>query len=184
MSQAQTQDKEAPNHRYYRLCHGAWSSVMESEVTDWRALQQALGLLNATAFRLLSRWPRWLGPIKMHTTLAYDGSTLVHHTTRISWLGLPLSWSKETIQLDTDGRRLTMDLRARFLMAPWMTIHAGGPGELDETGQKATYHVDIMGAKMLQTTLRQDDQVTITQTLPGYRATIPLRRTHKTLSSK
>ena len=166
----------SPNHDYFRACEGSWACRFSVEVTDFTALRRAVGLLNAGGLALLARWPGFLGTPRFRTSVAYDPSGQVVHTTRISWLGLPLARSREVLELDVDGRGVTFLGEFRFLMAPWRVERVEAVGEVDETASRASYTIQFLGAEMAQSAERLADRVTLTQTLPGYRAVQRLER--------
>ncbi len=114
--------------------------------------------------RVMAAWPRWLGTFSLDTTVTYDTSGRVLHTTVVRWLGIPMQRSVETILLDDDGRR--------FTMSGGMT----GTGTIDETGTRAEYDLAWLGVEMHQSTVRTDDVVTVTQIGPGFEGVQKLMR--------
>jgi hypothetical protein len=116
----------------------------------------------------------------MDTTLDYEARGAdgeVTHTTRVSWLGVPLLGSVERIHLHADGVTGTMD--GDEWMAPWPFPVARPPGPL-------TVHADAHGAdydlRWLGGALRQETrsaeagQLTLVQTTAWSRAEVDLRR--------
>jgi len=165
-----------PNQAYYRACAGRWACRLGGDVRDFSALRGAVGLINALSLVTLSRWPPFLGTPVLKTSVAFEDSGDVVHTTAVTWLGVPLVRSREVITLDQDGTRLRMSGQSRFLVAPWRVECVEGVGEIDASTTRATYQLQLMGTQMLQTTERSDDAVTLTQTMPGYAAVQPLER--------
>jgi hypothetical protein len=114
--------------------------------------------------RLMAIWPRFLGRFELCTTVAYDPSGEVVHTTVVRWLGIPLQRSVETIALDADGRR--------FSVRGGMT----GTGTMDEAGSCATYELNWLGVPVQQSTRRERDVIEVQQQGPGFRAVQTLVR--------
>jgi hypothetical protein len=148
---------EGPAHAYYRACVGRWHCPLQITVTDAaRLAASGMGLLDRLSLRLFSRWPRWLGRVTMETSVAFDASGDVVHTTHVRWLGLPLQRSVEVFTLAPDGISLTvrggMTGTARAL-----------PG-----GTSVEYELRWRGAPIRQRTERAQDQVTIRMEGPGF----------------
>ena len=74
---------EQPTHTYYRLAQGHWRGVMKVRVTKLRSLIRAMGLLNAMSAMMLAWWPRILGRFFLETTVSYEPTKPVRHTTTI-----------------------------------------------------------------------------------------------------
>ena len=90
----------SPARAYFEGCRGRWRIPVAITVTDVAALQRSgMSWLDRLQVRLLARWPRWLGRVFMDTSVAVDGSDVVH-TTVIRWLVLPLMKSVEIFALD------------------------------------------------------------------------------------
>ena len=161
-----------PNQTYYLACVGQWSCAFDAEVHDFGELRAAIGFVNALGLLLISRWPA----VRLTTTVSVESPTLVVHTTKVSWFGLPLVWSREDLVLDEDGQSFQMTSTMRSLPLPWVVERVEGPGSVADDTRSATYHIDMYGAQKLQTTRRSANQVTLEQVLPGYRAEHPLER--------
>lgn len=160
-----TDDAPRPAHAYYRACEGAWRGPIEVTLTDPRALASSgMGFADRVTLRMLSRWPRWLGRVVLDTSVAYDPSGRVLHTTVVRWLGLPLRRSVETITIDADGRA--------FRVSGGMD----GTGRIDETGSRAEYELTWLGVTIHQRTVREPDVVTVVQEGPGFRSVQRLAR--------
>lgn len=148
--------RDAPSHAYYRGCEGAWRAELDLTIADPAALRDSgMGLLDRLSLRLMAAWPRWLGRCWLHTTVACDGAEVLH-TTVVRWLGVPLQRSVETIALAEDG--------SRFEVSGGMV----GQGSVDASGTRASYALTWLGAEITQTTVREDDRVTVTQAGPGF----------------
>lgn len=166
----------APNHAYYRACHGAWRSPMNLEITDATALRESgVGWADRTSLRLMAVWPAWLGRFYLDTTVSYRGHAQVLHTTVVRWLGLPLLSSTETIELAPDGRAFEMRGDQRVFPTLWRRRSIEGTGSVDETGMHATYHLHWLGAALRQTTKRHELGADIVQEGPGFRGVQHLR---------
>jgi hypothetical protein len=150
---------ERPNHRYYAGCEGVWRASVSLRISDpARLARSGMRSADRLSVRVMAAWPRWLGAIVLDTTVAYDASGRVLHTTVVRWLGIPIQRSVETIQLDDDGRR--------FTVSGGMT----GAGTIDETGTRAEYDLAWLGAQIHQSTTRSADLVTVTQIGSGFEA--------------
>ena len=167
----------SPNHTYYAACHGAWRAALVVNITDKAALRvSGMGWSTRASLRLMAAWPAWLGRFYLDTTVAYDDAGEVVHTTVVRWLGIGLLRSVETIVLDADGRQFTMHGEQRQFPALWARATMSGSGSVDETGTRATYTMDWLGAPMKQTTVREPDTVTVTQEGAGYGGVQVLKR--------
>ena len=154
-----------PNHRYYQGCSGAWRTVVSMSVVDGVALSRSgMGTFDRWSVRFVASWPRFLGAFWLETTVSYDGSDEVVHTTVVRWLGIPMQRSVETIVLDPDGRR--------FVVRGGMS----GSGSIDESGTRATYQLTWLGVPLTQTTTREPDLVVVSQQGPGFTGVQRLER--------
>lgn len=159
---------ERPNHRYYAACQGVWRARVSMCVTDpARLVLSGMRLADRLSLRVMAAWPRWLGTFSLDTTVTYDASGQVRHTTVVRWLGIPMQRSVETFLLDDDGRR--------FTVSGGMT----GAGTIDETGTRAEYDLVWLGAKFHQSTVLTADLVTVTQTGEGFDGVQRLVRQHR-----
>jgi hypothetical protein len=150
-------DDVLANHRYYRECAGVWRSDVSMTITDTGEFSRSgMRLADRVSLRLMAIWPPFLGRILLCTTVAYDAGGQVLHTTVVRWLGIPLRRSVEAIALDRDGRR--------FAVRGGMT----GTGTVDEAGTCASYELDWLGVRILQSTRRERDVVTVRQQGPGF----------------
>lgn len=156
---AQHESAERPAYVYYRACVGAWAAPVEFEILDPAALRSSgMGALDRLRLHLLSRWPRWLGRLVMHTTVSFVAEDTVEHTTAFRWMGIALERSREEIVIDADGRtfRLQGDV--------------SGEGRVDEMAVHARYAIAWFGVTLTQHTTRGEDTVTLTQSGPGFRS--------------
>jgi len=169
-------DLELANHAYYHACVGRWACAFTPEVSDFGALRRALGTAAALGLWAMTRWPACLGASRLHTTVSYAPGGDVMHTTRVTWLGLPLMRSRELITLDPDGRHLRVRGESRSSVTPWRKDRIEATGEVSTATTRASYSIRFMGAEMLQTAERDAERVTLTQELPGYRVIAPLGR--------
>jgi hypothetical protein len=87
-----------------------------------------------------------------------------------------MMWGTERITLDPDGRTFTMQGEQRVLALWWSRLEISGAGTIDENAEHAEYAIDWLGAPMRQTTVREDDRVTVTQQGSGWRGVQPLAR--------
>lgn len=138
---------------------------MSMTLTDPVALAASgMGFLDRLSVRIVAGWPAWLGRSYLHTSVRYDASGDVLHTTVVRWLGIPFQKSVETMHLDPEGRR--------FTVSGGMT----GTGSIDESGTRAEYALEWLGAPLRQTTVREADVVTVTQEGPGFTGLQVLQR--------
>ncbi|MBW2462113.1 MAG: hypothetical protein JRH11_10740 [Deltaproteobacteria bacterium] len=158
------------NDDYYRACEGVWRCPLDFSITDRAAFWRCrMGWLNRLRVLSLTWWPIWLGRFYLDTSVARipasesaEGGS-VAHTTRVSWLGVGFLNSRETIDLDPDGRAFV--LRGTRTMWPvfWKREPFGGPGVVDETGTRASYEFPWFGTQMKQSTVADGDVVVVTQ---------------------
>jgi hypothetical protein len=143
---------------YYRACVGRWSCTLDLAITDWEAYRAA----RLSALDRLRVRSSLLMPARFSTTVAMPADDTVIHTTRVTSMGVPALVSREVIKLDPDGARFALEVEQRdaplFLLRRWR-----GHGFVDTTGTRATYHLELFGIPMLQTTLREEDLVIVTQ---------------------
>ena len=162
-------------HVYYQACHGRWRCPLEIRITDSAALSASgMGWIDRMNLRMIASWPSWLGRFWLETTVAYDGSPSVVHTTQVRWLGVPMMKSIETIRLSDDGRTFTMEGEQRVLPAWWSLRTLSGTGHV--VSDRASYAFDWLGVRLEQTTVREDDRVTVTQRGPGFEGVQRLKR--------
>lgn len=155
---------EGPAHVYYDACEGRWRSPVEMTVHDPGALAASgMGLFDRLSVRLLAAWPRWLGRVLMHTTVAKDGDEVVH-TTTFRWLGLPIRKTVEVFTLAADGRSFTV------------TGALEGEGHVEHDTAHAVYSFRWLGVQLSQRTERDGDRVTVHQEGPGFRGVQRLQR--------
>ncbi|MCA9565949.1 MAG: hypothetical protein KC561_20770, partial [Myxococcales bacterium] len=50
---------------------------------------------------------------KLFTSVTYDASGSVLHTTAVKWFGIPLLWGRERLMLSDDGNGLEMKGHSR-----------------------------------------------------------------------
>lgn len=124
--------------------------------------------------RMIAAWPSWLGRFSLETSVAYDGSPSVVHTTRVRWLGVPMMKSIETIRLAGDAETLTMEGEQRVFPAWWSLRPVTGTGHVES--HRASYSFEWLGVRLEQTTLREADRVTLTQRGPGFEGVQRLQR--------
>ena len=154
----------SPARAYFEACRGRWRTPVAITVTDVAALQRSgMSWFDRLQVRLLARWPRWLGRVFMDTSVAIDGSDVVH-TTVIRWLVLPLMKSVEIFALDRDG--------SRFTVSGSMT----GQGSVDPTATHAEYTLRWLGVEITQHTTREANLVTVHQQGPGFQGLQELQR--------
>ena len=166
-----------PNHAYYRACHGAWRSPLSLSIDDAAALAgSGMRWADRLSLVLIAKWPRWLGRFVMDTTVEYDESGTVGHTTAVRWLGIPLMRSVERIVLHEDGRTFAMEGEQRMGPLGWMRRPLSGGGSIDDTGDHAEYAFQWLGITLRQTTVREPDRVTVTQRGPGFSGVQTLQR--------
>lgn len=73
---------DGPARVYYQACEGRWRAPVNMAVHDPAALRASgMGWWDRLNLRVLAAWPRWLGRVLMHTTVAMDGDEVVHTTT-------------------------------------------------------------------------------------------------------
>lgn len=146
-------------------------------ITDSAALRASgMRAADRASLRMMTAWPRWLGRFWLETTVTYDASGEVIHTTVVRFLGLPLLRSTEHITLDADGRAFTMRGEQRMWPAIWARRTMSGHGTIDASARRAEYTLEFLGAAMRQSTVREDDLVTVTQQGPGFSGVQHLRR--------
>jgi hypothetical protein len=170
-----------PAHlRYFQACQGRWRSKVSLTITDWRAFWgQRMTILNRNQLLFTAFWPPWLGPVWLETSVAVKegtSSTEVIHTTRALWLGLILMDGIETIELSEDGSRFVMHGR----QSSWPFLQKKeffeATGFIDESATRGTYDIPWMGTTLHQTTVAEQDLVTITQQTPWSHGVQYLRR--------
>jgi len=161
----------SPTHTYYRNVVGHWRGVMQSRVTNRKALFAAVGFWNGLNILLMTWWPRWLGRLMLETTVTYDPAGRVEHTTRVYWFRLPMMTSVEIVTLDPDGTHFALEGVSRITLMPWRKELVKGSGSVDPTARHATYCIRWFGAELEQTTDRRDDGVTLRQSAPGFEGT-------------
>ena len=141
---------------------------MNIDIVDFGALRRAVGVLNAVSLLVMARWPRWLGPFRLETSVTYRSDQLVLHTTAILWLGVPMMKSAEELRLDEDGSHFCLTGTTRMTLAPWRQLAMNGHGQVEETATHATYALEWLGTRLKQTTTRMEQQVTLKQEAPGF----------------
>ena len=161
----------APHQTYYLACIGQWRCAFGGHVHDFGELRAAIGFFNALGLL----WIALLPGTRLNTSVSRKSPMVFIHTTRVSWLGFPLIWSREELALNDDGQSLELTSTVRSMPLP-LAQNAGGPGRIADDALSATYEIEIYGARMRQNTQRSDDQVILEQTLPGYGAKHPLQR--------
>ena len=154
---------------------------MNASITHVAALIGSMGWLNALSVLMMAYWPSWLGEITLETTVAYEPTQPVRHTTRVYWLGMAMMTSEELVSIASDGTHFELKGESRVSMMPWRILTMDGHGHVDPTGTKATYQLSWMGTEMLQTTERHADGCILRQEAPGFSAVQDLRA--KTSSS-
>ncbi|MDP3278731.1 MAG: hypothetical protein Q8Q09_26305 [Deltaproteobacteria bacterium] len=154
-----------PNQAYYRACVGSWRAVMSLRITDSADLARSgMRWVDRVSVRIMAAWPRWLGTIALCTTVAFDAQGEVVHTTAVRWLGITIKRSVEIFALDPDG--LSFTVRGGM----------SGAGTVTPSATSASYTLDWSGARFVQTTQREPNLVTLTQTGPGFGGTQALHR--------
>ena len=133
-----------------------------------------MGWLDRINLRMIAAWPSWLGRFWLETSVAYDGSPSVVHTTRVRWLGMTMMKSIETIRLSDDDRTLSMEGEQRVFPAWWSGRAVTGSGHVES--DRARYTFEWLGVRLDQTTVREQDRVTLTQRGPGFEGVQRLQR--------
>lgn len=158
-------DPAGPAQRYYRSCTGRWRGAVRVTVTDPHALRTGgMGWLDRLGLRLLARWPSWLGPVEMHTTVTAGPDREILHTTTFRWRGVPLERSREVFRIAQDGRTLQV------------TGDVQGSGRVADCGLRARYRLRWWGVEVEQSTELDASEgtdaasVRITQTGPGFQS--------------
>jgi hypothetical protein len=134
-----------------------------------------MGVFNGFSVLMMAWWPRWLGRFELETTVEYDPTNPVRHTTTLYWLRLPLMESVEYVTPDDDGVHFKLEGETRIHTMPWRRLTVTGSGQVDPTATRATYCVTWLGTELEQTTIRKDGTVTLSQKSPGFAATQNLR---------
>lgn len=150
---------------YYTACAGAWRAPLALRLDDAAALRASgMRWLDRMSVHLLARWPAWLGPVVMDTTVDVEDARTVRHTTVVRWLGVPLQRSVETFHLDADGQHLT--------------VRGGMTGDAtaDLSARHVAYTLRWLGVTIDQHTTLAGDTVTVVQRGPGFSAEHVLQR--------
>jgi hypothetical protein len=80
--------------------------------------------------------------------------------------------------LHENGVDFSLSGEGRSLMTPWHRDVIEGQGSMDPTATKGSYTVNWMGSPLAQSTVRDGDQVTLTQEGAGFRGVQRLQRIH------
>jgi hypothetical protein len=171
--------RDRPSHRYYREMAGSWRGRLTLALTDRAALARAsMGSLDRFAWRLTSLQARLLGPAWLETSVDVSriADGVVVHTTRLRQLGIVAVRGVETITLDPDGERFTLEGAHRFAWAPWRARAVRGEGRIRPDAEGASYTLSYLGAIMTQTTRIEGRDLAIVQTTPFARGEVKLVR--------
>lgn len=156
---------DGPSKRYYDACCGSWCAPVSLVVRDpFRLAASNMSWKARLSVRILAGWPRWLGRVHMHTTVAFQGEHQVRHTTTFRWLGLPLQRTEEHVLLDPDGSRLTV------------SGSMSGSGVVNPVATRARYRLRWLGADIRQHTRREPNRVIVHQEGPGFSGVQVLER--------
>ena len=153
---------------------------MRATITDRKQLFRAVGFVNGMSILMMAYWPRFLGRMALVTTVDYSPEGVVEHTTTVTWLGLPMMKSAETVTLAANGTDFTVSGESKVTMLPWRKQTVRGQGTIDPTGHHATYRVTWFGTELTQTTDRLENGCTLHQEAPGFSASqalVPFPRT-------
>jgi hypothetical protein len=172
---------EPPTHAYFRPKHGRWASDYVFSVESVRTLFcGTMGFLDKLSFAMLGLLCRLLGSLRIETMV--DASELSHariyHTTRVSKWGVTLQSSEEWFDLGTDGRSLAVTGAVHAMPFRWIDRpYHDSSGQIDESGQRASYEFAWAGSRVLQRSTPEADGLRFVQELDGCRATFVLRST-------
>jgi hypothetical protein len=167
--------KDDPSQIYYHASHGKWRGVMRIRITNTRMLHRAMGWLNALSLIVMAVWPPWLGRFILETTVDFEPTRPVRHTTTVLWLGVPMMKSVEELVLHENGTCFQLRGETRMTLLPWRRLTMEGQGEVDSTATCATYNLIWLGTQMKQTTERSENQVKLQQEAPGFRSSQTLQ---------
>lgn len=167
---------DSAHYTYFQACIGRWRCPVDMQITDVSALRRAMGLFNMLGLWLMSVWPPWLGRFYLETTVDMPHSAEVLHTTVVRWLGLPLLSTKERLVLHENGVNFSLSGEGHSLMAPWYRDLMEGQGSIDPSATKGSYRLIWMGSPLIQSTVRDGDQVTLILEGAGFRSLQTLKR--------
>jgi hypothetical protein len=173
-------ESNAPAYRYYRAMRGRWRGGYRLEITDWSGFRAApMTSMDRLRLLLMHFLPKLLGPFTLTTTVDLPGLARgeVRHTTRTTKWGTPLFRSEETLQLDDDGRSLTMRGPQRLWPLLWPPRNFGAArGEINAGATGATYRIPWIGGEMVQRTQVVPEGLALSQENPWFQAAVTLRR--------
>jgi hypothetical protein len=144
---------QSPARAYYRATNGSWIGKFNFGVVDWRAFWACpMGLLARIQVISLVVLSKVLGRPTIATRVDYaeqDAPNEVRHWLRLSKWGLSLYRTREVLFLEENGRDLTISGSERAWPAVWRERDLGKcPGQIDETGTRASYTLKIFGTSL------------------------------------
>ena len=162
---------------------GAWQSPFRLRIPNWTVFQRVplrpIDRMQVVSLTVM----KWMFvPPHMQTTVTFDeAAQRVHHTTRISKLGVTLFRSEELIALNDDGvsgvfTGTWASAATMWREQPWPESRV----EFDPDGDGAKYAFTWLGQPMRQATRKMPEGLLLSQTTAFSKAAAVLRRVPET----
>lgn len=129
--------------RYYRACEGTWQGAFRVRRADLGPAVRDMGLFRGAGLWLMAR----LGVVgTARTTVELVPGERADHTTRVSFLGLPVLQSRERIVFGEGEHTFEGEERGLAGWRPAMT----GRVQVEEGAEQARYFLDFGGVEVEQ----------------------------------
>lgn len=168
-----------PHHRYFQAKQGRWWSPFQLEITDPEGLRtSSLRWKEKQTLRLLDSFCRQNRLPTFSTLMDYTSRgqhNEVFHITQLSFGGITLFRSLETIHLKEDGDTFDVSGKQGYFPFLWWRSPWKGHGFVDKEDDAATYFLPWQGLELVQHTRMTPEGLEILQETPFSKAALCLR---------